>query len=76
MLLAGARGFFPFTSEGFSTLNRVSPLWLDSFTSYSYTSFITTLSYVLIVEIDACILGSRDDTHNAYMNWFRFYFLY
>jgi len=54
----------------------VSPLWLDSFTSYSYTSFITTLSYVLIVEIDACILGGRDDTHNAYMNWFRFYFLY
>jgi hypothetical protein len=33
--------FFPFALEGFSTLNRVSPLWLISFYFVFHTSFIT-----------------------------------
>jgi hypothetical protein len=33
--------FFLFAFEGFSTLNRVSPLWLISFYFIFYTSFIT-----------------------------------
>jgi hypothetical protein len=51
--------FFPFALEGFSTLNRVSPLWLISFYFIFHTSFITNYTFrtstlVMLVSLWLC----------------------